>query len=195
MEAIVYLITHKDTGRKYVGKRHFSKEKFMDTSYYGSGKYIRRAVKKYGCEAFSRRILWEGHKNHVSDFEKIFITFFDCLAPKGFNIGRGGEGDSGGPNKGKKWGEETRRKMSENRKGKGTGDRNAMRRPEVAAKLRGLTRSEESKQKMRLAALGRVVSVETRKKISKAQRKMYESGHVNNRKGFKKVNNIWIKES
>lgn len=50
----VYLITNKINGHKYVGMRASSK---FDTSYWGSGILIQRAIEKYGKDNFTREIL------------------------------------------------------------------------------------------------------------------------------------------
>lgn len=56
--AYVYLITNKINGKKYIGS---SRKSQIDQDYYGSGKAIRDALKKYGKENFQREILWEGN--------------------------------------------------------------------------------------------------------------------------------------
>jgi group I intron endonuclease len=67
--AYVYLITNKINGRKYIG----SSRKFqIDENYYGSGKVIKDALKKYGKENFQRDILWEGEGN-ARDVETYFL--------------------------------------------------------------------------------------------------------------------------
>ncbi len=54
MYGYVYLTTNLINGKKYIGL-HKSKE--LDTSYYGSGKLIKRALNKYGLENFKLEIL------------------------------------------------------------------------------------------------------------------------------------------
>jgi len=67
--AYVYLITNKINGRKYVGS---SRKSQIDENYYGSGKVIKDALKKYGKENFQRDILWEG-KGNARDIETYFL--------------------------------------------------------------------------------------------------------------------------
>lgn len=55
--AYVYQIINKINGRKYIGS---SRKNIVDLNYYGSGKLIIQAIKKYGINNFERKILWEG---------------------------------------------------------------------------------------------------------------------------------------
>lgn len=51
---IVYKTTHLETGKHYYGMHATAK---VDDGYLGSGTWIKRAVKKYGVEAFKREII------------------------------------------------------------------------------------------------------------------------------------------
>jgi group I intron endonuclease len=55
--AYVYIITNKINGKKYIGS---SRKPQIDENYYGSGKVVKDALKKYGKENFTRDILWQG---------------------------------------------------------------------------------------------------------------------------------------
>jgi len=67
--AYVYLITNKINGKKYIGS---SRKNQIDENYYGSGKVIKDALKKYGKNNFQRDILWEG-KGNARDIETYFL--------------------------------------------------------------------------------------------------------------------------
>lgn len=70
---MVYCITHKETGKKYIGRKYFSKSKIQQKtktkrkkklrvesdwqSYYGSSADLLEDVKKYGEDAFTREII------------------------------------------------------------------------------------------------------------------------------------------
>jgi len=66
--AYVYLTTNKINGKKYIGS---SRKNQIDENYYGSGKVIKDALKKYGKNNFQRDILWEGKGN-----ERKIETYF-----------------------------------------------------------------------------------------------------------------------
>ena len=67
--AYVYLITNKINGKKYIGS---SRKNQIDENYYGSGKAIKDALKKYGKNNFQRDILWEG-KGNARKIETYFL--------------------------------------------------------------------------------------------------------------------------
>jgi group I intron endonuclease len=72
--AYVYIITNKINGRKYIGS---SRKSQVDLDYYGSGKVIKNALKKYGKENFQRDILWEG-KGDARNIETYFLEKIDA---------------------------------------------------------------------------------------------------------------------
>ncbi len=67
--AYVYIITNKINGKKYIGS---SRKPQIDENYYGSGKVVKDALKKYGKENFTREILWEGEGN-ARDIETYYL--------------------------------------------------------------------------------------------------------------------------
>lgn len=68
------------------------KKKFEE--YWGSGKYIKRAIKKHGIERFKKEIIVEGNFNInlVNDLEKHYIRLYNSVVPYGYNIRTGGQG-------------------------------------------------------------------------------------------------------
>jgi hypothetical protein len=158
MKSYVYLTTNLITGKKYVGKHSYSE---FDPNYLGSGKHLKRSIKKYGKEHFSIEILaWFDTEQEAYLFEEKFINDNDVLNdPNYYNIAPGGKGFQSGtkhPNhttnggasflKGRKFSEEHRRKLSQAKLGK---------------KL-----SEEHKKNIALGNTGKVMSEESRKKVS-----------------------------
>jgi group I intron endonuclease len=67
--AYVYLITNINNNKKYIGS---SRKNKVDENYYGSGRALKNALKKYGKENFVREILWEGEGN-ARDMEAYFL--------------------------------------------------------------------------------------------------------------------------
>ena len=79
-----YITTNKINGKRYVGAH---KTDNIDDGYLGSGKYLLRAIKKYGKESFTRKIInktdtiEQAHKN-----EKFLVEVFETLVSNGYNI-------------------------------------------------------------------------------------------------------------
>lgn len=122
---------------KYIGK-HFG---YLDDSYLGSGKLLKRAIAKYGKENFKREILYISQSEEENcEKEKEFILKFNAVFDKTFyNIHEGGSGGNtiaglseeekkelgrkisertkgvNNPRYGVKLSEETKRKISENK--------------------------------------------------------------------------------
>jgi len=78
--AYVYLITNNINGKKYIGS---SRKKTVDPQYYGSGRRIKDAIKKYGIENFTREILWEG-EGDARDIETYWLKHFDASSNSQF---------------------------------------------------------------------------------------------------------------
>jgi len=72
--AYVYCITNKINGKKYIGS---SRKETIDLTYFGSGRTIVQALKKYGKENFTRQILWEG-EGDARDIETYWLEYFNA---------------------------------------------------------------------------------------------------------------------
>jgi len=96
---IVYLITNKINGKRYVGQTTKTLEhRFSAHQYAPRGvSYLYNAIKKYGPENFSAETLVVVRTKEDMDFyEKFLIKEFDLRNPEiGYNITEGGEGVSG----------------------------------------------------------------------------------------------------
>jgi group I intron endonuclease len=85
---IIYEIKNKINGKSYIGQ-HSSNEL---VSYWGSGKLLNRAIKKYGIENFERTILEKCFdKNELNEREKYWIKEKDSINT-GYNLTEGGTG-------------------------------------------------------------------------------------------------------
>jgi group I intron endonuclease len=85
----VYKITNLINQKTYIGKHQ---TKNLNDDYMGSGKLLRRAIKKYGLENFSRKIL------HIFDNEEemnVKEKELVVLGEDSYNISPGGKGGSG----------------------------------------------------------------------------------------------------
>jgi group I intron endonuclease len=88
---IIYKTTNKLNGKIYIGQ-----DRNNNPTYYGSGKKIQRAIKKYGKENFVKEILEECiDENHLNEREIYWIEYFNSRNRNiGYNISEGGkEGD------------------------------------------------------------------------------------------------------
>lgn len=71
MNYLIYQITNTKNGKIYIGAH---KTETMNDGYMGSGKYLQRAIKKYGIEFFKKIILFE-----LADEKKMFAKEADIV--------------------------------------------------------------------------------------------------------------------
>lgn len=90
MYGYVYLTTNLINNKKYIGKR--AKSEF-DDSYLGSGKLLKRALRKYGKINFKCEVLkWCSSLTELNESEKYFIKKFNAQERNDFyNISSGGD--------------------------------------------------------------------------------------------------------
>lgn len=180
MYYLVYKITNTLDGKIYIGAHRTKK---LDDDYMGSGKYLNNAVKKYGIEHFTKEILFftksedEMFSMESELVDKEFIEREDT-----YNIREGGKGG---------WTDEERKRGYIEAKSKMIA---------YAAQARRIlreTNSEwaESERKRNsengvlggsISFLGKQHSVESKKKIGKANSK-HQTG-----KGNSQFGSIWI---
>ena len=142
MFGYVYITTNLINGKQYIGKRSLPE---FDTKYLGSGKLLKRAIKKYGKENFKCEVIkWCETEEELNYYERYYIKEYDAQKSDMFyNISEGGD-----------WGNVT----------------NGMTEEEYIAwkaKISPLGRhhSEETKKKMSLARIGIKYSEETIQKM------------------------------
>lgn len=143
----IYKITNKINGKIYVGQCKYDVTETQ--SYYGSGKLILRAIKKYGKENFFKEILRDGIDNQQQlDDEE--INWIHALKSNdrnvGYNVSTGGNGGN--------LGDEVNVKISQ-----------------TITKLHkeGNVYSNDWRNSLSESQTGRVVSDDTKAKISKSQ--------------------------
>jgi group I intron endonuclease len=184
MNSGIYQITHKDTGRIYIGQSTNLKKRV--TAYKSSGgsgngnSIIKRAIKKHGWDSFDYKVLvyCEG-KDYLDNLEVKCIKAYNCLAPNGFNIEIGGGNAPlaehvkeavANANRKRVLTEAQRKKLSD------------------AHKTRWAGMSEETKQQYRDATriryLGKKLSPEHCLNISNARSKAIAAGTIASRKGI-----------
>lgn len=87
---LIYQITNNINGKIYIGKH----ETFnVDDDYFGSGKYLKQAIKKYGLENFTKTILIDlKNAEEMNLLERIVVTPEFCAREDVYNINVGGDG-------------------------------------------------------------------------------------------------------
>lgn len=97
----IYLVTNKINNKKYIGqsidverrwKQHIkdSKNKKLKSRYFYA------AINKYGLENFSLEIIDENIPiDKINEREIFWINYYNCYAPNGYNLTKGGEGSLG----------------------------------------------------------------------------------------------------
>ena len=86
----IYITTNLINGKRYIGQRKFSDGW---TTYLGSGKRFKEAIKKYGRKNFVRSIVDIGYsRKELNDKEISLIKFLNAVDSRNFyNISEGGE--------------------------------------------------------------------------------------------------------
>lgn len=143
----IYISTDCEKCIGYVGKKELP---YFDETYFGSGTRVKRAYNKRPQSFLVRPIDWADSKEELNQKEQYWIAYLDAVnSDRWYNILAGGDG-------GRLTGDSLER-MKKSRVGKCTGKDN----PNYG----GL--SEETKEKLRQANLGKKMSEETKKKIAK----------------------------
>jgi group I intron endonuclease len=87
----IYCITNTLNGLKYVGLTSKTIEESKE--YYGSGRYITRAIKKLGRQYFTKEIIEVcDDLEHLKEREKYWIKALNVKHPFGYNLTDGGDG-------------------------------------------------------------------------------------------------------
>ena len=193
-DRVIYKTTNIINNKIYVGQ-----DSYNDTYYLGSGTLLKRAVQKYGKENFLKEIIDSAkNQDELNEKELFWIIKLDSTNKDiGYNLLKGAKNSGifcgGIPwNKGKKTppevikklreshlgnkaSEETKKLMSSIRKSKNFKHSDETKKKIAESKIgntntRGKSMSEESKNKMRIAATGRTHTPETRLKLAQASR-------------------------
>ena len=153
----IYKITHRDTGKAYIGQSVDIFKRWKGHSNFAQAKknwqVIKHALNKHGVAQFT----FECSKEDLNDREIYWIKHFDTVSPAGYNLTSGGGGTLN-PS------EETRKKLSK------------------AAKNRIVT--DEARAAMSKAASAKIVSDEHKAAISEGMKKVVrtEEHKLNNAK-------------
>lgn len=90
MNFIIYKITNLINGKIYIGKHE---TKNINDNYFGSGKLIRRAIRKYGISNFKKEILFKfSSREEMNAKEKELVNIDFIKSKKNYNLTIGGDG-------------------------------------------------------------------------------------------------------
>ncbi len=173
---VIYKIQNRESGKIYVGQTTRTLEIRMNEHLRHDDTYIEHALKKYGIDAFDVSVIEEyDSEEKLNEREIYWISFYNCVRPKGYNICLGGKNGSIGhtvspdtrakiskANKGRKHpiSPETRKKLSEANKGK---KHSAETRAKISSARKGKKLSTETCAKMSAGKKNKraVVCIET----------------------------------
>jgi len=166
---IIYKTTNLINEKIYIGK-----DKHNNPSYYGSGKLLILAIKKYGKHNFKKEIIEECHSlEELNKSEIYWIEKLDATNKEiGYNLLKGGDG---GAIFGRVLSEETKQKISNSLKGHIVlQDTRTL----IKQNNKGVSRNkgkkvlDETKEKLRSINLGKKLSIETKNKMSDAKKNL-----------------------
>lgn len=165
MYYIIYKTLNVLSGQYYIGCHQTLN---LHDGYLGSGKYLRRAVKKYGKENFKFEILHTARsKEEMFALERSMVTEELVNDPLSYNLKLGGSGGNPGivgAFKGKKHSAETKEKQRQASLAQVTTDDKRRKLSENNAMRNNL----EIRKKVAMSLTGRVCSTEHCKKVAEA---------------------------
>lgn len=150
----IYLTTNLTNKKKYIGRKQ--SDKFLGTSYLGSGVHLKRAVEKYGRDKFRVDLLYKCDSyDELVRSEAYFIKLFDAVNSESFyNQSYGGYAE------GWVFGDENIAKADWCRK------INSQKHIGNPGYWKGKHLTDSAKQKLREFRTGRGLSDETKRKLS-----------------------------
>ena len=180
---IIYMTVNLINKKIYIGQDSMNRSEYL-----GSGLLISNAIKRYGSQNFHKIILEHcSSKDELDEREKFWINKLNSNKKGvGYNIARGGEGGDvltnhprrkeiikkmslhGGNRKGAKLSRESKDRISKSKSGTHWGHHTEETKKRMSEIRVGMKFSEEHRRHLRenhRGMLGKIVSVETRRKI------------------------------
>lgn len=172
LKSNIYVFTNKINGKQYVGqtiniedryKQHRKDSKNKDKK---PNSIFYRAIRKYGFDNFDFKVIeTDIDISEIHEREKFWIKELNTMKPNGYNLTEGGEGTFGYRHT-----EESKKKMSEMKKGVPAKPKSEETRRKLSEANRGKKLSEETKIKIGNANRGRKLTDEHKKRISETQK-------------------------
>lgn len=146
----VYETINLKNNKIYIGQKN---KDSIDKNYFGSGKLILKAIKKYGKDNFVLEMLcWKKTAKELDEAERFFIKAYDSTNKNiGYNISLGGQT---GFMKGCHHTQEAKERMSEGRKGMVFTEEHKRKIGESGKGKHPKTLTEEWKRRIGLAGIG-----------------------------------------
>jgi len=169
---VVYKTTNIITGKIYIGK-----DESNNPLYLGSGRILKKAIKKYGKNNFIKEIIEEcSSRESLNEKEIYWINKYNSTDPKiGYNIAQGGTGGNTYFGKNESELEEIKLKISNSLKDREFTDNHREKLSKSASLRKGNKPCKFKNQKMD-EYLGETYSNEIKDKIRKSLKEHYASG-------------------
>lgn len=154
---VIYLTTNNINGKKYIGV-----DSKNDPHYYGSGKIMRLALKKYSRTNFTKEILEENDDSkYLFEREQYWIDKYDAIESTNFyNLCKGGKGGAGTLTN------EDSKRIHQEKSKENFGKVAKFRKGKTYEEIYGVEKAKEEKEKRRLSGLGQKHSDERKQKNS-----------------------------
>ena len=178
----IYIITNKIDGKRYIGQSVDIKKRFHDHRCvsHETNVHLKRALKKYGKENFKYEVLEECPEEKLDELEVYYIS---KLKPE-YNVSLGGQ------NTLRHYPESVKKIISERAKRQWEEMTDEEKRHRVEHNLKGrgsgFKLSESTKEKLRLANLGKKQSPETIEKRKQTFIEKKKNGYVQTNASHKK---------
>lgn len=192
MTSVIYSFANRVNGKIYVGQATDKDKRFKEhtkclNGFYHCNLYLQRSWIKYGPEAFEFKVLEECSIESLNEREQYWIDTLDCVQPKGYNIAPvagsmlnykhtvEARANMSKAHIGKRPTKETKLKMSISKIGNtiNVGRSQKLQIESMRLATKGKPKSAEHKAKIAAGNSGKLVSEETRKKMSIAAKRRY----------------------
>jgi group I intron endonuclease len=178
MNSGLYKITHKPSGRIYIGQsKNLRKRKTAYKNCGGSGNsnsVIRRAILKHGWDSFCFEVMvYVEGQEYLNNLEKSAIAAYGCLVPNGFNVEIGGNYSP--------MSESTKALLSEAKKGRRLSEEHKAKIGLASSKAwenASVERIQKTKEQAKNINAGKPLSDKTKAKLSAIRKQKFASGEL-----------------